>query len=341
MSVIDKDGRLFGRLNLVDAAIIALVALLIPIGYAAFLLFRPERPSIESVTRVEIGNEERRVSSGSILTAKLKVKGTGFNPLLRARIDSIDAVGLVYENPNSIDVIVGVVPPGKHDLVLYDSVQEVARAAGAVELQAEEGPSVRAYGWLTDLDPAYAEVLMAGFGSEPHVPGAFKIIAAGPVRPARARVAVGAATADLPLPGKRERAAEIVIRCDWPNTATCTIDNQRLTQLPPITIFLGGGTRFEIEEIAPPEDATAATAQVRVASTAGMKVGDRDATVGARAAEITSISGNTVTLRLGVHESREGWRYRGSLLTPGASLTLRTDSYAASGTVVSVSVAGQ
>lgn len=341
MSVIDKDGRVFGRFNLVDAAIIALIALLIPIGYAAYLLFRPERPSIESVTRVEIGNEERRVSSGTILTAKLKVRGTGFNPLLRARIDSIDAVGLVYENPNSIDVIVGVVPPGKHDLVLYDGVQEVARAAGAVELQATEGPSVRAYGWLTDLDPAFAETLQAGFGSDPTVPGAFKIIAAGPVAPARARVAVGTATADLPLPGKRERAAEIVIRCDWPSTATCTIDNQRLTQLPPITIFIGGGIRFEIEEIAPPVAATAATAQIRVPSTARMTVGDRDATVGARAAEIIAISGNTVTLKLGLHESREGWRYRGSLVTPGESLTMRTDAYAVSGTVLSVSVPAQ
>ena len=84
MSVIDKDGRVFGRLNLVDAAIIALIALLIPIGYAAYLLFRPERPSIESVTRVEIGNEERRVSSGTILTAKLKVRGTGFNRRVKA-----------------------------------------------------------------------------------------------------------------------------------------------------------------------------------------------------------------------------------------------------------------
>ena len=64
-----------------------------------------------------------------------------------------------------------------------------------------------------------------------------------------------------------------------------------------------------------------------------MKVGDRDATVGARAAEITAIAGNTVTLRLGVQDSREGWRYRGQLLVPGGTLTLRTDTYQVSGTV--------
>jgi hypothetical protein len=341
MSVIDKDGRVFGRLNLVDAAIIALIALLIPIGYAAYLLFRPERPSIESVTRVDIGNEERRVSSGSILTAKLKVRGTGFNPLLRARIDDIDAIGLVYESPNSMDVIVGVVPPGTHDLVLYDGVQEVARARGAVDVQAAEGPSIRAYGWLTDLTPQAAAALKPGDATDAAVPRGYRIIALGPVGPARVRATLGTATADLPLPGRRERAAEVVVRCDWPSTLTCSIDGQRLSQLPPIVITLPGGLRFEIDEIAPPQEPTTATAQLRVPSTTGMKIGDRDATVGARAAEIIAISGNMVTLQLGVHESREGWRYRGSLVTPGESLTIRTDSYAVTGTVLSVSVAAR
>ena len=185
MSVIDKDGRVFGRLNLVDAGILLFVLLLIPAGYATFLLFRTEKPTIESVTIVALGNEERRVSSGTILTAKLKVKGSGFNPLMRARIDSIDAVGMVYENPNSVDVIVGVVPPGKHDLVLYDGVQEVARASGAVQLEGTEGPQVRAYGWLTDLTPQFADTLKAGIcdrsggarrlpdrRDRPHPPGA-------------------------------------------------------------------------------------------------------------------------------------------------------------------------
>lgn len=338
MSAIDSNGRLFGRINLVDAIIVLFVALLIPIGYATYLLFRPERPTITSVTRVVLTNEERRVSGGTPLTAKLKVTGSGFNPLLRARIDDIDAVGLVFENPNSVDVIVGVIPPGKHDLVLYDGVQEVARASGAVETQSEEGPSVRAYGWLTDLPQAVADAVKAGQRSDSNVPGAFTITAVGPIRPARARVVLGTATADLPLPGRVERAAEIMIKCDWPSQLTCTIDGHRLTQLPPITIFLPGGMRFEIEEIAPPEEPTPAVVRMRVASPAGIKVGDRDATVGSRAAEVTAVDGNTITLKLGVQQSREGWRYRGELVAPGSTLTYRTDAYAANGTVTSINV---
>jgi hypothetical protein len=336
MTLIDGEGRVFGRINLVDAAVVVFVALLIPVGYATFLLFRPDRPSIESVTRVEVGNEERRVSSGTILTAKLKVKGSGFNPLLRARIDDIEAVGLVFENPNSVDVIVGVVPPGKHDLVLYDGVQEVARARGAVDFQATQGPSIRAYGWVTDLAPQTAETLKPGFATDATVPGAFRIIAVGDVQPARVRAALGTATADLTLPGKVERAAEIVVRCDWPSTIICTIDGQRLSQQPPLVVTLPGGFRFEIDEIASPDDPTPAVARVRVSSTDGMKVGDRDATIGARAAEITSIAGNMVTLKLHVEESRDGWRYRGAPLVPGSAFTLRTRTYAISGVVSEV-----
>lgn len=338
MSVIDGHGKLFGRINLVDAIIIAFVVLLLPIGYATYLLFRPERPVIDSVTRVPLTNEERRVSSGTPLTAKLKVTGSGFNPLLRARIDDVDAVGLVFENPNSLDVIVGVIPPGKHDLVLYDGVQEVARARGAVETLSEEGPSIRAYGWLTDLPPAVAESIKPGSGSPPAVPGAFTVVAVGPIAPARARIALGGVIADLPLPGRVERAAEILIKCDWPSEQTCTIGGLRLTQLPPITIILTGGMRFEVEELAPPQEPTPAVVRVRVASNDGITTGDRDATVGSRAAEVIAIQGSTVTLKLGVQDSREGWRYRGALVAPGAPLTWHTEKYSTNGTIMDVTV---
>ncbi len=342
MTVIDRDGRVFGRFNLVDAAAGVFILLLLPIGYATFLLFRPSRPVIESVTRVEVTKEERRVAGGSLLTAKLKVKGSGFNPLLRAAIGSASAMGFVFETPNSADVLVGLVPPGRHDLILYDGVQEVARARDAVEIQATGGPSVRAYGWLTSLTTADADSLTPGFASEPTAPGAFQIVAMGPVRPARARVAVGTQAADLPIPGRVERAAELVLRCDWPSVDTCAIGGESLTQPPPIAVTLPGGWRFEIDEVAPPGEARAAVARIRLASPLqGMRVGDRDAIVSAGAAEITAIAGNMVTMTLGLHESREGWRYRGQLVTPGSPLMLRTDAYTISGTVNDVSVAPQ
>ena len=50
MPIVDEHGRLFGRLNLLDAIVAVLVLGLIPLGYAAYALFRTPLPVL---TRVE------------------------------------------------------------------------------------------------------------------------------------------------------------------------------------------------------------------------------------------------------------------------------------------------
>ena len=96
------------RFNLFDAAVAGFVVVLIPIAYGTYLLFRTPRPVIASVKRVEIAKEERRVG-GPNLVAKLKVQGSGLRPMLRASIDDQPAIGFVFENPNSADLLVGAV----------------------------------------------------------------------------------------------------------------------------------------------------------------------------------------------------------------------------------------
>ena len=54
MTVLDDRGRLFGRVNLVDALGLGFVILLIPIAYGTWLLFRPKPVHITSVTRVTL-----------------------------------------------------------------------------------------------------------------------------------------------------------------------------------------------------------------------------------------------------------------------------------------------
>jgi len=122
------------RMNLFDAALAGFVVVLIPIAYGTYRLFRAPQPVITSVRRVEITKEERRVG-GPNLVAKMKIQGSGLRPMLRASIDDAAAIGFVFENPNSADLLLGAVPPGSHDLVLYDGVQEVARAPKAVRIQ--------------------------------------------------------------------------------------------------------------------------------------------------------------------------------------------------------------
>ena len=127
------------RFNIFDAAILVFVIVLVPIAYGTYLLFRTPRPVVSSVQRVEITKEERRVG-GPELAAKLKIRGTGLRPMLRASIDDTPAIGFVFENPNSADLLVGATAPGAHDLILYDGAQEVARAPKAVVVEPAPRP---------------------------------------------------------------------------------------------------------------------------------------------------------------------------------------------------------
>jgi hypothetical protein len=343
MSVIDSSGRVFGRINLIDGALLAFLLLLIPIGYATFLLFRPSKPTIERVVRVDPTTEEHRVG-GDQLMAKLKVSGSGFNPMLRARVGGAEAIAFVFENPNSADVLVGRLPPGQHDLVLYDGVQEVARARSAVEIvpNTDAAPWVRLSGWMSNLDAQQVKQFDAGRAPGPGVADAFRIIASGPVRPARTRITAGALAADLLVPDRFERAAELMARCDGPLPAPCVVNGSGLRQEPPFPITLAGGIPFLVEEVGPPTDPRPAIVRMQLDGGATrVQTGDRDLLVAPRAAEVIAVAGGVspiVTLRLGADDSREGWRYRGQLLTPGAPLRFRTARAVVNGHVIGVDV---
>src|SRR6185295_7408982 len=198
--------------------------LLIPIAYGTFLLFRAPAPRITSVTRVPITAEERRVAGGSRLTAKLKVRGSGLRPMLRASIDSTPALGFVFEDPNSADVLVGEAPPGTHDLVLYDGVQEVARLPKSVTIESGRPPRIAAVGTLVRMDQATAAALGPG--------------ALFPNGAADAVVKLGAPRAAT---DGWERAAEILLQCDPdPHDEGCSVGGAPMTSAPLPTIRLTG-----------------------------------------------------------------------------------------------------
>lgn len=345
MTIVDDHGRLFGRLNLVDAAAAAFVLLLVPLAYGTYLLFQPAAPRIDSVSPSIITREERRIGVGGNLTAKFKVRGTGFTPLLRARIGEAEALGFVFENPNSADILVGPVPPGAHDLILLDGIQEVARAIGAISVQPEASTFVRAVGWLINLDADLVRTLRVGL-SFPETAPAFEIVALGPVRPARSSVKLAGDTILRKVDGLEEREAVLTLRCDPSQDNPCTIGERAENQIPPVSISLPGPSRsfqFAIEELLSPTPPQMGSVQIRLAAGAPLstvRVGDRDGLLDERRAVVTAIDrsagGVTVTLNLGLDDSREGWRYRGQRVKAGAKFQFSTDHYEASGTIESV-----
>ena len=353
MTFIDDRGRLFGRFNLVDAAVGAFVLVLIPIAYGTFLLFRSPAPQVTSVTRVPITREERRLAGGSRLSAKLKVRGSGFRPMLRASIDDAPALGFVFENPNSADVLVGEAAPGTHDLVIYDGVQEVARAAKVVTIQAVPPARVRVVGTLFDLDEATARALRAGPGD---AASQSEIVQLGAVEPGRHRLTTGHGSADVAVSGRWERPVVMVLQCDLdPNGEDCAVGGTPLAATPsPVVRLVGPASTvlsLAIDELFPVEPPHSAVARIRFSGAGEMidliRVGDRDACLDERAATVTAVERRRAengpatldaTVKLGADESRDGWRYRGRVASPGAPFTLTTDRYVASGAVIVLTV---
>lgn len=343
MSVLDDRGRLFGRVNLVDAAVAMFFVALVPLGYATFLLFRPAAPRIDSVTRAEIARGEHRIADGTLLTAKVKVRGTGLNPMLRAMIGNTQALAFVFETPNSADVLIGPIAPGTHDLILYDGVQEVARATGAVTIQDDVKKYVRVVGWITGLDAATAKALKPERAASQPAPD-FELVALGRIEPARTRVRLGLSShADLPVEGQFEREAVLNVRCDPPpSNSPCSIGGLAIANPPPVVVTIGGRYIVEILDILPAGSPTRTSVVVRLAGgpwTSLIQVGDRDGFLDERAAVITAIGARdanslTVTMDVGTDDSRDGPLYRNHLVKPGAPFTLSTERYEASGVVV-------
>jgi hypothetical protein len=336
MGLIDEEGRVFGRVNLFDAAVIAFAIVLIPVAYGTFLLFRTPALHISSVRRVPITKEERRVAGGSGLTAKLKVQGSGLRPMLRASIDSTQAIGFVFENPNSADVLVGRVPPGTHDLVLYDGVQEVGRLVKSVTIEATAPPRVSVVGTLVNLDKATADSL----GSD----AAFRAGPEGAVR----KLGEARPQAD----GRWQRPLAIVLQCDPdPSDEGCAVGGIALSSKPGQTLKLpglsGADLSFAVSELFPSAAPTTVRARVRFSMapelTSLVHAGDRDDCLDDRAAIVDDVGGRRaggteldVAMHLGADQSPEGLRYRGQLLRAGAPFTLTTDRYVVTGTVLTV-----
>jgi hypothetical protein len=343
VTVVDERGRVFGRINLVDGAVVLVLLLLIPLAYGTYLLFKPATPHIDSVEPSIITKEEQRISAGGRLIAKFKVRGGGFTPLLRARIGDADALGLVFETPNAADVLVGPMPPGAHDLVLLDGVQEVARATGVITIQPSTSITVRAVGWITSLDKNTAEVIKVGTALPEGAP-LYRVIALGPLVPGYQRVSLAGSSVDVPAAGTHARAAVLALECDTVQGETpCSLGERIENRTAPVTLSLPAPGRafiFAIDELLPSTPPARATIQVRLApgAPAAVRQGDRDNLIDERAAVVSSAGGDLITLEAGVDRDHAGWRYRGQRLVPGARFVWSTDRYEAAGTVQSLDV---
>ena len=318
MTVIDDRGRVFGRVNLVDALVIVFLLVLIPVAYGTWLLFHPKKVQIASVTQVKLTKEEQRIANPLRAAAKLKVRGSGFTPMLRAWIGSEPALGFTFEDPKSADVIVGPMPPGEYDVALYDGGQEVARAAKAFVIPGSQSrPLIKAIGRLVDMDRATADGLHAGAVFPSEADPRVRIAALGEIAPGRQSLLVQPGKdpqlerLEVPRDGTFERAAALVLGCDPIDQfdSGCTIGGAYPAANAQLRVpGASAAMTFVVDELLPASGSETADVTVRVTGgpqTALIQPGDRDALLDDRAAVVTGIgarsaAGADVRLKIGV-----------------------------------------
>jgi len=129
--VIDDRGRLFGKLNLIDAIVMVVAMGLIPLSYGAFMLFREQPPIITSI-------QPMQVTQGQSNT--LLLTGEGFRPFLVARLGDFESSGFLVESPTIAEVRMPDIPAGNYDFVLYDQARELVRMPGAITVVSPSAP---------------------------------------------------------------------------------------------------------------------------------------------------------------------------------------------------------
>lgn len=349
MTVIDERGRVFGRINLIDAAVGLLLFVLIPVAYGAYVLFRTPPAKITSVTpnRIYHGPNQR-----------IEIQGVNLRPYMRVTFGGMQGVTFVINSTVSATVEVPELPPGVYDIDLFDykqGVDHLPRALTVLSLAAVPTVDVEIAGSFKGLNETSARELQPGMKL---VKGdlAAEILRVGTPVPALFRLLAGTSVLSIPVAGQLELPASLRVRCSTEVAADsmvrCMVPGpQHTSPVAPDSMLTlpapQGWINFQISTVA----LTAAPAVVTVRAlfsttpeiAAMVQAGDVDADAvaytnaqRARIVAVHSARGGIVDATLTVPASRgpSGWIYNNQPLKAGLPLRLETERYVVSGQVI-------
>ena len=171
MSVMDSNGRLFGRLNVIDAAVLAIVIAAIP---AAVVAYRSMQSRSIEIARVD----PPAVTAGE--PARVFLDGTGFRPYLQAYFAPSGSSFVLTQSDRlsqrtkyllssaiRVELQVPELAPGAYDLYLYDQGQQVASRAGALMVTQPPAAAVREAKVRFYLPPETASLIKTGDRDQP------------------------------------------------------------------------------------------------------------------------------------------------------------------------------
>jgi hypothetical protein len=132
MPIVDPKGRVFGRLNALDAVLLVVAVALIPLAYGAYAMFRTPPPRLTAV-------EPATLVAGDNL--RVNIRGENLRPYMRVSFGDIQGNSFMFRNTSNALVDLNPMKPGVYDVVLYDNSQERARMEKAFTLTAPPLPA--------------------------------------------------------------------------------------------------------------------------------------------------------------------------------------------------------
>lgn len=341
MAIVDEQGRLFGRLNLLDAIVALLVLGLIPLAYGAYVLFRTPMPVMTSVVPSEITDGPNM---------RIQIRGENLKPYLRVSVGAVQGQTFLFRDATEAQVDLVGVPPGTYDVVLYDFAQERSRLPQALTIHPSALPDAKVVvvGLFGNLQPEQTSSLTVGMV----IPSVGEVIAVGKPVPQVARIFSRPNIVQVPVPNSLMVPVIMRMGC-WVRSTQgepeCVANNVGLHPLGLLFLQTPMGTLpFQVDQVRGTQPLVPLEITVRFSGPPEalvlLKAGDQDH--GAVANELSI--GGTVTGVGGGGGSRDarmtvngqqgtaGWLYDNQPLLVGGSFTLRTPAYQLNGTVVRV-----
>jgi Domain of unknown function (DUF4330) len=347
MAIVDERGRLFGRWNLLDLALLVLLVGLVPLGFAAYALFREQPPRIVSVTPDHLQySQEFRVT----------IRGENLRPYMRVSAGTLQARDFYFRSTEEAEIPFASIPPGQYDIVLYDQAQERFRLPKALTVAASGLPATEivAVGAFGNLDAAGAAKLTAGTD----LPGAGTIVSVGRAVPDLTQVFSGSALVGVPIPNALRLPAVVLFKCYVrPQSvgASCVVDDTTVAPMALLTLSTPlGKTPFQVERVRSSQPLESVPVEVRLIANPAVlslvKPGDVDlsgtANELALLSRVSSVSAvrplaagsaeMTVHLSAQLQKVSGRWLYESTPLRVGSPITFRTLRYEASGVVTNL-----
>jgi hypothetical protein len=342
MAMVDERGRLFGRWNLLDLALLVLLLGLIPLGYAAYVLFRDQPPRIVSVS-------PDHVQQAAEVT--VKIVGENLRPYMRASAGTQQAREFRFKSTEEAEVPFAGLTPGTYDIVLYDQAQERFRLPKALSISPSGVPATEivAIGAFGNLDAAGAAKLTAGV----ELPGAGKILSVGRAAPDMTQVFSGSKIVSVHVKDALRLPAVVQFNCYVrapQGTPYCSVGDVTIapTALLNLTTPLGA-TPFQVERVLSSQPVEALPIEVRFSASPSVlpliQPGDVD--LGGTANELALLARVVATEPVGagqlsvnliaqLQKADQGWLYDSAPLRVGSTMWIRTPRYEIAGIVTKV-----